>query len=449
MNRAEAWNLVCEWTASDALRRHMLGVEAAMRWYARKLGEDVEAWGVAGLLHDFDYERYPQAPDHPLKGAEVLRAKGCPEPIVRAILGHAAWGGVPRDTPMARALFAVDELVGFLFACSYVQPSKRIADVKPASVKKKFKDKGFARAVSREDIQQGIAELGLDAEEHIANVIAALTEAAPALGLAGSPAEAPAAGSGASNAASAAAASTLRIAMWSGPRNISTALMRSFENRTDCAVCDEPFYAWYLKRTSVPHPMAEEVIAAGETDPRKVVEFLTGPVPGGKAVFYQKHMAHHLLPDLGDGWIPDLTHAFLIRDPREVLLSLDEKFSHPRIEDTGYPQQLAIFEAERRRTGRTPPVVDSRDVLENPRGVLGRLSEALGIAFEERMLSWPPGRRPTDGIWARHWYNRVEETTGFKPPRPPRTDPLPSHLDGLHAHCRECYDALYAQRLRA
>ncbi|MBI4607114.1 MAG: HDIG domain-containing protein [Planctomycetes bacterium] len=185
MTRDEAWRLVCEWTQSEALRRHMLGVEAAMRWYARKLGEDEETWAVTGLLHDFDYERHPNAPDHPLKGAEVLRQKGCPESIVRAILGHAHWGGVPRDTPMARTLFAVDELVGFVFACAYVQPTKRVADVKPASVKKKLKDKAFARAVSRDDIRQGMEELGIDPDEHIANVIAALTEAAPALGLAG------------------------------------------------------------------------------------------------------------------------------------------------------------------------------------------------------------------------------------------------------------------------
>lgn len=197
MTRDDAWSLVCEWTQSDALRRHMLGVEAAMRWYARKLGEDtdeeIEKWGITGLLHDFDYEKYPSAPDHPIRGAEVLREKGYPEDVVRAILGHAHWGGVERDTPLARTLFAVDELVGFIFACTYVQPSKSIADVKPASVKKKLKDKGFARTVSREDIAQGIVEIGIPADEHIANVIAALSEAAPALGLAGTGAAPPAA----------------------------------------------------------------------------------------------------------------------------------------------------------------------------------------------------------------------------------------------------------------
>jgi len=185
MTRQDAWNLVCEWTQSEALRRHMLGVEAAMRGYARKHGEDEEKWGIVGLLHDFDYERYPDAPDHPLKGAEVLREKGYPEEVVRAILGHADWGGVPRDSLMAKVLFGVDELVGFLFACAYVQPSKSIADVKVSSVKKKLKDKGFARAVSREDIRRGIEELGVDPDEHIGWVIEAMKEVAPSLGLAG------------------------------------------------------------------------------------------------------------------------------------------------------------------------------------------------------------------------------------------------------------------------
>lgn len=186
MNREDAWNLLCEWTQSEALRRHMLGVEAAMRAYAKKLGEDEETWGIVGLLHDFDYERYPDPPDHPQKGAEALREKGYPEEVVRAVLSHASWSGVPRESRLAKVLFAVDELVGFLFACSFVQPSKSIADVKVASVKKKLKDKGFARAVSREDIRQGIEELGVDPDEHIALVIEALRAVAPEIGLAGS-----------------------------------------------------------------------------------------------------------------------------------------------------------------------------------------------------------------------------------------------------------------------
>jgi putative nucleotidyltransferase with HDIG domain len=185
MKREDAWNLLCEWTQNEALRRHMLGVEAAMSWYARKHGEDEETWAVVGLLHDFDYERYPNLPDHPVKGSEVLRQKGLPEDMVRAILAHAPSTGVPRDTLMAKVLFAVDELVGFLFACAYVQPSRSIRDVKVSSVKKKLKDKGFARAVNREEIRQGVEEFGLELDVHIANVTEALIAVAPALGLDG------------------------------------------------------------------------------------------------------------------------------------------------------------------------------------------------------------------------------------------------------------------------
>lgn len=172
--RDEAWNLVCEWTASESLRKHMLAVEAAMRGQAKRANADAHLWGLTGLLHDFDYERFPDPPDHPLKGAEVLRAEGYPEEMVTAILGHADYSGVPREMPLARTLFAVDELSGFLIAVAYVRPDKSLASVEVASVKKKLKDKAFARAVSREDIARGAAELGLDLDTHIANVLADL-----------------------------------------------------------------------------------------------------------------------------------------------------------------------------------------------------------------------------------------------------------------------------------
>lgn len=181
--RSEAWNLLCEWIPSEGLRRHALGVEACMREMARARGGDEELWGMAGLLHDFDYERYPGPPDHASKGAEVLRGLGYPEELVRAVLGHADYTGVPRDTEMARALFACDELTGFLFACAYVQPDRRIASVRPESVRKKMKDKGFARAVSREDILRGCEELGVDLMEHIARCKGALESRASDLGL--------------------------------------------------------------------------------------------------------------------------------------------------------------------------------------------------------------------------------------------------------------------------
>ncbi len=181
--RQAAWELLCEYTQDENLRKHGLAVEAAMRHYAARLSGDPEAWGIAGLLHDFDYERWPNPPDHATKGAEILRQRGYPEEIVRAILGHADYTGVPRDTPMARALYACDELCGLTTAVALVRPSKKLADVEVKSVLKKMKEKGFARGVNREDIQKGTAELGVPLEEHVANVIEAMKGAAAALGL--------------------------------------------------------------------------------------------------------------------------------------------------------------------------------------------------------------------------------------------------------------------------
>ena len=183
MTRTDAVQLVNEYTKSDALLKHMLAVEAAMRACAKKFGEDEELWGLTGLLHDFDYEMYPNAPDHPLKGSEILRERGYPESVRQAILGHASYTGVPRESRMAKALFACDELCGFIMACSLIRPNK-IADLEVSSVKKKLKDKAFARNVSREDIAQGTAELGIPQDEHIRFVIDAMKEAAIPLGLA-------------------------------------------------------------------------------------------------------------------------------------------------------------------------------------------------------------------------------------------------------------------------
>ncbi|MEQ1893139.1 MAG: HAD family hydrolase [Planctomycetota bacterium] len=241
---------------------------------------------------------------------------------------------------------------------------------------------------------------------------------------------------------------TLRIAMWSGPRNISTALMRSFEARGDTAVCDEPLYAHYLARRPVDHPGREEIVATCETDWRKVADFLTGSVPGGKPVFYQKHMAHHLLPEIGREWLTELTHAFLIRDPREMLLSLAKVTPDPGALDTGLPQQLELLRAVERRTGKTPPVIDARDVLENPRALLTKLCAALGLEWTEAMLAWPPGRRASDGVWAKHWYAEVEKSTGFERYRP-RPGELAPELARVHAQCLAPYRTLHALRLTA
>ena len=188
MTRDDALALMHEYTPSDALRKHMYAVEVAMRAYAERLGGDAEAWGLVGLLHDFDYERYPNPnhkadDEHPSWGVRLLRERGMPEESCTAILGHAPYTGVPRTTPMARALFAVDELCGFLVACALVRPSKSLGDLEVKSVKKKLKDKAFARGVSREDIQQGAEELGVPLEEHIAFLIAALRPEESRLGL--------------------------------------------------------------------------------------------------------------------------------------------------------------------------------------------------------------------------------------------------------------------------
>jgi predicted hydrolase (HD superfamily) len=188
--RPDALALVHEYTASDALRKHMYAVELAMRAMAERAGEDVEAWGIVGLVHDFDYERFPNpahspTEEHPAEGVRILTARGLPEASGRAILGHANYTGVPRDTPMARALFAVDELAGFLVACALVRPSRSLQDLEVSSVKKKLKDKGFARGVSRDDVVQGAAELGVPLEEHIAFMLDALRPDERLLGLGG------------------------------------------------------------------------------------------------------------------------------------------------------------------------------------------------------------------------------------------------------------------------
>jgi len=181
--REEAYSLLTEYTKNENLVKHALAVEAAMRWYARHFDEDEEEWAAVGLLHDFDYDRYPTAEDHPFRGAEILRERGVDERFVRTILSHADHTGVPRDTIVAKALFAVDELAGFITAVALVRPSKKVEEVKPKSVKKKMKDKGFARAVNRDDMREGAELLGLELDVHIQNVTDAMTSVAPQLGL--------------------------------------------------------------------------------------------------------------------------------------------------------------------------------------------------------------------------------------------------------------------------
>jgi hypothetical protein len=212
--------------------------------------------------------------------------------------------------------------------------------------------------------------------------------------------------------------SALRIAMWSGPRNLSTALMRSFSSRDDTVVLDEPFYAHYLHYTGIAHPGREQVIAAYETDWRKVVDYITGPVPDGRAVWYQKHMAHHMLSHIDLNRLVDddvLKHTFLIRDPAEVILSYLKVHPDMTIVETALPQQVELFSLVVRKSGRIPPVIDSKDLLLDPGRTLSSLCEKLGLEYSDKMLSWPKGPHPNDGNWAPHWYNNVYQSSCFEP----------------------------------
>lgn len=238
---------------------------------------------------------------------------------------------------------------------------------------------------------------------------------------------------------------TIRIAMWSGPRNISTAMMRAFENRPDTEVVDEPFYAAFLVRTGIDHPMRQDVIDACEIDPAVVA---AGLAAGRQApIFYQKHMTHHLLPDFDRRWMEVCSHAFLIRAPERVLASYAAKRADVSLDDIGFVQQAEIFDDVSGRLGAAPPVIDADDVLADPRRTLTALCRALSIPFNEAMLSWPPGRRPTDGVWAPVWYDAVERSTGFSAPTGPPLD-LPARLADVAAAARPTYESLARHRLR-
>ncbi len=241
---------------------------------------------------------------------------------------------------------------------------------------------------------------------------------------------------------------SIRIAMWSGPRNISTALMRSWGSRVDTVVVDEPLYAFYLSETGLPHPGREDILESQATDWETVAKQLSGSILGDKRIFYQKHMAHHMLPNVGRMWLSDTSfrHAFLIREPRAMLASLAKVIPNPRVEDTGLPQQVELFERTSKRRETVPPVIDSKDVLENPEGMLRALCISLGVPFDPAMLTWESGPRETDGVWAKHWYESVERSTGFEPPRNETAD-LPLNLESVLKECQPYYDRLYPHRL--
>ncbi|HWA88847.1 MAG TPA: hypothetical protein VG889_02350 [Rhizomicrobium sp.] len=244
-------------------------------------------------------------------------------------------------------------------------------------------------------------------------------------------------------------AEPIRIAMWSGPRNISTAMMRGFENRPDCAVIDEPFYAAFLKATGIDHPMREESMASQPTDPQAVVAQILGPVPDARPLWYQKHMTHHMVDGFPRDWIVRMRNAFLIRAPEDVLVSYVQKREAVTLDDIGFVSQRELFEREADRLGHAPPVVHGEDVLSDPRGTLGALCAALSIPFDEAMLAWPAGRRATDGAWAPVWYASVERSTGFGPPRPPATRAqLPAHLKAIADAARPHYERLLAFKIQ-
>jgi len=234
--------------------------------------------------------------------------------------------------------------------------------------------------------------------------------------------------------------SGLRIAMWSGPRNISTAMMRAWENRADTKVVDEPLYAYYLATTGIEHPGRYEILASQTQDWREVVEKLTAPVAEG-GIYYQKHMTHHITPEIDLDWLDALRNVFLIRAPEEVVLSYGRVRGGAAIEELGFLQQARIFDHVVERIDEYPIVVDARSVLENPEGVLRALCDRLGVAFSAEMLRWPAGPRESDGVWAPWWYAAVEKSTGFQAYRA-KSDELGPEQRELARRCRPAYERL-------
>ncbi len=232
----------------------------------------------------------------------------------------------------------------------------------------------------------------------------------------------------------------MKIAMWSGPRNLSTAMMYAFAARGDCAVWDEPFYAPYLRESGSDHPLAAQIIAAHESDPARVAARCDGPVPDGKKHFYMKHMAHHMLPGFPLNWAAGCAHVHLIRHPARVIASYAAKREDPTLEDIGFPQQAALYE----KLGGI--VIDSHDIRANPREMLGKLCAAIGLDFTENMLNWPAGGHADDGIWAAHWYGAIHNSTGFAGPEGPLPD-LTGRAADLLQQALPFYRAMAAEKL--
>jgi hypothetical protein len=235
--------------------------------------------------------------------------------------------------------------------------------------------------------------------------------------------------------------------MWSGPRNISTAMMRAWENRDDCVVWDEPLYGYYLDATGIPHPGAAEVIAAHGADAEAIIARCVGEIPNRKSIFYQKHMTLHLLPELDRSWLASLVNCFLIREPEAVIASYAAVRSDATLDDIGFVQQAALFEQVRGMTGETPIVIDSREFLLDPDTSLRLFCDRLGVAFDPKMLHWPSGPRDSDGVWAKYWYDSVWDSTGFAPYREKPYD-LCAKDRQIALQARPYYEDLYRYRLR-
>jgi hypothetical protein len=239
---------------------------------------------------------------------------------------------------------------------------------------------------------------------------------------------------------------TRRIAMWSGPRNLSTAMMRSFGARADCAVSDEPFYAAYLRATGLEHPMRDEVMASQPQDAGQVAKDMLGPVPGGKPVWYQKHMSHHMIDGFPLDWLDDVTNVFLLRSPERVLASYAQKRESVTLADVGFEGQAMLFERVADRLGRAPVVVEAEDIRRDPRRTLSALCAAIELPFDAAMLSWAPGQHADDGVWAPHWYGAIFNSTGFAPPDA-RDPELPEHLRAIAAEARPFFERMRAFKI--
>lgn len=238
-----------------------------------------------------------------------------------------------------------------------------------------------------------------------------------------------------------------RIAMWSGPRNISTAMMRAWENRSDCTVWDEPLYGYYLSKTDLPHPGADEIIAAQGTDWRSIVGRCAGSPPDQKQVFYQKHMTLHLLPEIDRQWLSSLTNCFLIREPEPVIASYSAVREAVTLEDIGFIQQAELFEYVTRISGEIPLVIDSKEFLLNPEPMLRSICIRLGLEFEASMMSWPTGPRESDGIWGKYWYESVWNSSGFSAYQE-KPLVLGSRQQSIADQARPYYEKLFRHRLR-